>query len=260
MIAAGRHLYEISQYPCLGNGYQWSDHEFSSALREHVIARLFDDEGTKIFREIFTNFQETEFESNKLEEILSTPSGTEYWRIGESIAEVYLTDHKSCLFPWPSSRDIRKERSSLPGVDLVGIHRDSKGDCLVFGEVKTSHQNKYPPDVMYKMEKQLKNLYNPEGHVQLLRYLGVRAQGTEWHDRFQRAMYRYLKDNCDVQLFGFLVRDVDSNEADIRGCVTKLSLSCPDGMRVEIVTLYLPNNASENIEDTVVTLRRGDKV
>ena len=78
-----------------------------------------------------------------------------------AIAEVYLTDHRSCQFPWPLGRDERKSSSSLPRADLVGFRTDESGNALAFGEVKTSSEANYPPRVMYGetgLRKQLENL------------------------------------------------------------------------------------------------------
>lgn len=255
-VAIGRHEYTTGQPPCLGNGYQWSGIEFNDALKGQVIARLFDDEGIS---SLFASFSETGFGSDRLKQLFSIPDNIEDWQAGESIAEVYLADHRNCLFPCPNSRDIRKEGSILPGADLVGIHKDSKGECLIFGEVKTSRQNKHPPSVMHNMQKQLEDLCDRSIRERLLCYLGFRSKGTSWAGLFCRAVERYLRNDCDVQLFGFLVRDVEPNESDIQGCVASLAVSRPGGIRIEVIALYLPKGKIKDIGSLAVALRQGGR-
>ncbi len=105
----------------------------------------------------------TEFAQEHLAEALADPDDIENWRVGEAIAEAYLTEHRNCQFPWPDGRDERKNGSSLPGADLVGIQHDAKGDRFAFGEVKTSGQAKHPPGVMYGrtgLKQQLEDLFD----------------------------------------------------------------------------------------------------
>ncbi len=63
--------------------------------------------------------------------------------IGESIAISYLEEIESCLFPWPTERDKRTPKASLPGVDLLGFFSDNLGHCFLFGEIKTSAEKKF---------------------------------------------------------------------------------------------------------------------
>ena len=148
-VAAGEIVYELGGAPCSGVGLQWSNAELNSALRGQVAAVLFDDEGKADIEAILAASAQTDFAQDGLRRILKDPEEIEDWRVGEAIAETYLTEHRSCSFPWPDSRDERKSGSSLPGADLVGFGRDDDGDCLAFGEVKASSERKYPPGAMY---------------------------------------------------------------------------------------------------------------
>ena len=183
------------------------------------------------------------------------------WRVGEAIAETYLTDHRSCYFPWPDGRDERKSRSSLPGADLVGFGVDRDGDCLAFGEVKTSSDRNYPPGVMYGstgLKKQLEDLRDSESiRDDLLKYLTHRVTEAPWRERLENAGKRYLRNKSDVQLFGFLVRDVEPDQGDLKARVNALGSDRPAGTRIELLALYLPHANIEGIGDRVVAIRAG---
>ena len=131
-VAVGEAVYNEGSLPCSGLGLTWSGEELAAAMKGPVAAVLFDDEGKADIDAILTGLAETEFQQAGLRRVLSDPDVIEDWRVGEAIAETYLTEHRRCYFPWPDGRDVRKSGSSLPGADLVGLHADDQGDCPGF--------------------------------------------------------------------------------------------------------------------------------
>ena len=230
-------------------------------MTDQVAAVLFDDEGKANIEEILAGLAETDFAQDGLRRVLEDPDKVENWRAGEAIAETYLTDHRSCYFPWPAGRDERKSGSSLPGADLVGFGADDNGDCLAFGEVKTSGESSYPPRTMYGrtgLKRQLEGLRDCERiRGDLVKYLCHRAGCAGWRSRFEHAGRRYLENKSDVQLFGFLVRDVEPHQDDLKVRVGALAEGCPQGTRVELVALYLPYESLEGIGKKMVSRRAG---
>ena len=261
-VAPGKAVYSAGDPPCTGLGLKWSGKELDAALGGPVAAVLFDDEGKADIEEILRGIVATAFEQDGLRRVLADPGGVEDWRVGEAIAETWLTDHRNCRFPWPDGRDERKRGSSLPGADLVGLHADDQGDYLAFGEVKTSTDARHPPGAMYGrtgLKQQLEDLRDSTSiRDDLFRYLGHRAKGAAWMERFQRAGKRYLANKSDVRLFGFLVRDVSPHENDVRVRVERLGQDCPDGTRIELLALYLPVGRLEGIGVVAVEARAGD--
>ena len=260
-VALGKTVYTHGISPCSGIGLVWDEKELDNALGGQVAAVLLDDEGKANIESILVDLAETDFEQDGLRRILSDPDTIENWRVGEAIAETYLQDHRNCYFPWPDGRDERKCGSSLPGADLVGFGKDEDGDCLAFGEVKTSSEAKYPPNLMYGrtgLKKQLEDLRDQELiRDDLLRYLGHRANVADWKAQFQAATRRYLRNTSDVQLYGLLIRDVPPNCRDLRVRVRKLSDNCPDGTRIELLAFYLPEGRIKGIGKIVVGKRTG---
>ena len=231
-VAVGTIAYNFSITSCLGIGNSWSCEELNSALKEDVAALVFDDASRAINESILTSLEKTEFAHERIRKILTEPEDVENWQVGEAIAEAYLVDHRCCFFPWPDSRDERKHRSSLPGADLVGFRTDNKGDVFAFGEVKTSSEAKYPPNVMYGqtgLKRQLEDLRDREQiRDKLLVYLCHRASNAPWRPQFEAASRRYLNNKSDVTLYGVLIRDVDPHVRDLRRRVESLGKNCPE--------------------------------
>ena len=260
-VASGEAVYSAGDPPSTGFGLMWSGEELDAALHGPVAAVLFDDEGRADIEEILRGIVDTAFEQDGLRRVLAEPERIEDWRVGEAIAETWLIDHRDCRFPWPDGRDERKRGSSLPGADLVGLHADAQGDCLAFGEVKTSSEARYPPGTMYGptgLKQQLEDLRDSTSiRDDLFKYLGYRAKGAAWLQRFRRAGKRYLVNKSDVRLFGFLVRDVSPHKDDVRVRVESLGKGCPDGTRIELIALYLPVGRLEGIGDGAIAARAG---
>ena len=234
------------------------------ALERDVAAVLFDDKGAVEIASILTNIQDTDFASKELSRILDSQPEVSDWRIGEAIAESYLVCHRRCYFPWSIDRDKRNARSSLPGADLVGLTIDNTGYCIVFGEVKTSSQNKYPPHIMYGsrgLVRQLKRLRDDKDIRDVLfKYLAYRALHAPWRPHFEMAAKRYLQNNPIIQLYGVLIRDVPPGEGDLDSPVQELAQGIPDGTTINMLALYLPSGCILGINTAVTRKRSGGVV
>jgi len=259
MIAVGTEQYSLGTSPCIGVGRAWNDDELNAAINEQVSSLVFDDQGKADIEGLLATVTETSFEQDQLAQVLASPNNVEDWRVGEAVAEAYLTDHRDCLFPWPDGRDERKSGSSLPGADLVGVQTDDHGDRFVFGEVKTSGEAKYPPGAVYGrtgLKKQLEDLRDKVSiRNDLFTYLGHRAKNAPWLNRFKAASKRYLNNSSDIQLVGVLVRDVEPREDDVRVRVEKLGNDCPAGTEIELLAMYLPAGSVNQLAQKVLATR-----
>ena len=253
-------MYKVGIQPCTGTGVQWTATDLDTAMADSVVGVLRDEAGAAIVGDILGPLAETEFSTDQIEKA-ANQSPSPSWRIGEAIAEAYLTDWRNCVFPWPMSRDERRSRVSLPGADLVGLTRGNTGERFVFGEVKTSSQVRYPPGVMYGtsgLRQQLEELRNSVSLRDILvRYLALRSEHEPWRSRFLAAVERYLADRSDVLLYGVLIRDVPPNSLDLRGSVSSLANGCPSTMQVELLGIYLPKGRIDRLPQDVVTVSRG---
>lgn len=263
MVPVGTEVYQCDASSCKGRGYSWSQDELTSAISSDVLNDVRDVEGRTEIASIFTDLSLTGFETTKLNEVLACSEPLKPWRVGEAIASAYLTSHRRCCFPWDDSRDIRKPKSSLPGADLVGFSNTGDDCRFAFGEVKTSSEVVYPPQVMsYSgdgLAAQMKNLRDDTLiRNQLLLYLGYRAKNAQWEDSFKTATRRYLNDQMDVSVFGVLVRDVLPDEQDLKRRVAQLSSGNRVPLRMEAIALYLPNGTIDRLPALCDSIERGD--
>ncbi|UCH96864.1 MAG: hypothetical protein JSV88_08430 [Candidatus Aminicenantes bacterium] len=255
-IPYGTEIYNLNYLHVSSQGVYYSSRELNSCLEGPVSKTLFDNEGTDILRTLLSGVAETNFEHENVKRILYSKQESERWRVGEALAESYLVAHRNCFFPWPVSRDKKKERASLPGTDLVGFQEATERDNrFAFGEVKTSEQEKYPPSVMYGqhgLKHQLEDLCsNVSTRDTLVKYLAHRAQGSSWVRQYKDSAKRYLANNLDVSLFGIMVRDVDPHTDDLFALTRNLAEISSPPLSVELLALYLPAGSIENLSSKV---------
>ena len=262
MIALGKECYHEKNGAIHGYGRKWSEDDLSTALYNEVASLVYDDAGNEHIKSILEKVVTTDFDKTELEKVLAISDSIEDWQVGEAIAECYLTQHCNCLFPWPDGRDVRRPKSNLPGADLVGFIGKHEETRFVFGEVKTSAQEKWPPQVCcgrsgtHGLGAQVKDLCREESiKFQIFKYLGFRADTSD--EQFQNATKHFLKDRNDVHIIGFLVRDVESNADDLKKPLEDISGICPSKTMVEFFALYLPNGKIKTLAETVVNARNG---
>lgn len=257
-MRAGKTHYTLGRPPVTGVGLAVSAHNLNKALSGPAKAVVFDDAGIDNIAKLLSGMAETEFAQDQLNSLLSDKREPEDWRVGEAIAEDYLTECKGCQFPWPDSRDERKRGSSLPGADLVGFQSDGEVNRFAFGEVKTSAEKAYPPGAAYGrhgLKQQMEDLRDRiEVRNDLVKYLAHRAAKSSWEGRFRSAAGTYLRNSCDVRIYGILIRDVIPHENDLRARVNNLERDCPASMGIELVALYLPPDSISTLGAQVIAL------
>lgn len=263
-IAAGTIQYQLGTAPVTGCGFSYSADELDTALSGSVAEVVYDDSGKADIEALLAGLAETDFQKGEVERILSDTKPPEDWRVGEALAETYLVHQKDCFFPWPDGRDERKSGSSLPGADLVGFQSNGTDDFFAFGEVKTSTENKYPPGTMHGrtgLKQQLEDLKDDiKIKDNLVLYLGHRATTASWKNCYQNAAKNYIQSKTRVRVFGFLVRDVEPNQDDLRTRVTKLAKDQHADMVIELLALYLPQDSIGQLSNKVVSSRNGGVV
>jgi hypothetical protein len=250
-VAVGREIYNVDADPVLARGVAYTSEELSSALDGPVRAQVEDTVGERRISGLLDSVSLTDFEQKRLAKVLGDGMETEEWRIGEALAQAYLTDHKRCSFPWPDKWDERRSGASLPGADLAGFEETDRAELpfrFAFGEVKTSIEERktprgtpQPPQVAYQLRDQLLDLRDSrQSRDTLFQYLAHRAVSADWQPTFQCAAKRYLAGDTDVALFGVMIRDVKPHEADLKSPASTLSDRFPPAMRMELLAVYLP--------------------
>lgn len=262
MIALGKECYHEVNGAIHGYGRKWSEKDLSSALGNEVADLVYDVAGNEQIRSILAGVVTTEFVKGELEKVLASPDAIKDWQVGEAIAECYLVTHRNCSFPWPDGRDVRRPKSSLPGADLVGLIGEDVETRFIFGEVKTSTEQKWPPQVCggrsgtHGLGAQVKDLCYDEGiKVRIFQYLGHRA--SAFAEQYKVAARHFLLDRNDVHVVGFLIRDVEPKPEDLKSLLKSVSSVRSEKTSVEIWALYLPNGKINTLAESVSGVRKG---
>lgn len=257
----GSDVYNVDAATVVARGVAYTEDEMSASLTERVGDILWDEAGRAELRDLLEGSANTEFEQQRLAEILEADPSLENWRVGEAFAEAYLVDERNCEFPWPGGRDLKSPSASPAGCDLVGFQKDDTSARMAFGEAKTSDQEQTPPSVVYGrhgLTGQLENLRDStETKDHLVKYLGFHASGKIWLDTYKAAAKRFLANPEDVSLFGVLVRDIAPNEKDLRGRASALSSTCPASTSIELRALYFPVGSVEHFPQIALKARPG---
>lgn len=182
--------------------------------------------GDESFEELINNLRDSGFDTSVLETALNSPSILTFWEWGECFAYDQIEKHLGINIPWPPFWDRRIRKASLPGGDIVGLMNDGQNTIFVFGEIKTSSQKKYPPDVVIKshdgMIDQIQRLASRETIKDHIQWLYIKAEGKDWEEDFRKAMEYYIKHNNGHIVIGILIRDTAPNVLDLRCILEKL--------------------------------------
>lgn len=243
--------YELKKAHVRVAGYvATSEAECRKYFADRVAARLAESDNTEALSQHLIELETTGFDLGGLASQIATPPTTKDWEIGEIFAEVILEDRHEALFPWPTGFDKRAAKASLPGPDLVGLQQHA-APRFVFGQVKSSSEDRVPPQVVNSSADCLKNqlhclLGRSADQQQLIGWLLVRMRDTEWEAAFNEALARYA--DGELWLVGVLLsgkRSPDEQDlADICegiGCAT----AKPE---VDLLGFYIPFHKSEWLE------------
>ncbi len=230
VLPTGKTTYQETYNGMSIQGISYSEDELNQSAQ--IIADVcFDTRGQDDFKDYMLSLSGTGFSP-----INSAFPIIRDWQVGEGFAEAYLTAHFSCHFPWSNNRDLKNPNSSLTGADMVGFYQGQ----FAFGEVKTSTEQRYPPQVTSKkddgLNTQLEKLcHDPAGRWTLVQYLYHRVKDTAG---YKEACIAYLSDNENFYVFGVLVRDVEPKINDWKYLKDNLRVYVQG--RVSLVALYLP--------------------
>lgn len=252
-VPVGTEVYNVDSKPVLARGIQLSAQELVDAMKNRVSLIVWDEDDEA--KDMLARCAKTEFALKRVTDILDTRKAPEDWRVGEALAEAYLTDHCQCSFPWPGGRDLKNSSASPAGTDLVGFQQHGVEYRFAFGEVKTSYQAEWPPSVVtgrHGLAEQISTLRDAEDtRDELVKYLAHHATRADWRPMYMSATQGYLLDSTDVALFGVLIRDVQPRNLDLRAKARALANACPPKTTVELRAIYLPSGAIVTLPQAV---------
>lgn len=173
---------------------------------------------------------------------------TQQFRVGEAYAEIILEHEFSCRFHWNENRDARNPKGNKTGADLVGFIEVDGQVLFLFGEVKTSSETaNRPPQVMTSregIEAQLRDFYNDKRKrfdliSNLKNKMRLYPEGHPFRTDFEASERAYYSGDCDYQLIGVLVRDVDADKRDVSVSYGRLREQILEPKGIKLIALYL---------------------
>ena len=237
---------------CWYSGHRISETHVTKLFSHQVKERLLDVKGTNALVNEFQDVTGTGFDKGTLSTVFDTASQQDSfktWRIGESVAELFLEDAHGARFHYNLMRDSRNPKASQAGADLVGFIGTGANARFLFGEVKTSGDKSSPPNVVYGrtgLEKQIEILKVDEKRRKVLvRYLGFKVkdlpQDSAFRSDFMQALRTFVNSKTKaIHLFGVLVRDTEPSANDVKSRFQSLSKGLDHDMALGLEALYVP--------------------
>ncbi len=208
-----------------------------------VMAKLQEANAAAMLEDYLREMADTGFDTSALMGQVQAPPVPKDWEIGELFAAAMLEDRFDAAFPWPTAWDKRTPKASLPGPDMPGFERTNPPRFL-FGEVKSSSQQKTPPDAATSGDDSLckqigRLLTSPALRQQLVQWLLIRTQDApRWRPILDEAIQRYTQGNaliCGVLVRGKrppTVRDLSPVQDDVAAIASSFD--------VRLFAFYLP--------------------
>lgn len=195
-----------------------------------------------------TGFQQSQTLLQDIQALQDESMDVQTFRVGEALAEVVLQEHFRCRFYWNELRDARNPKGNKTGADLVGFIEIDNEMLFLFGEVKTSSEQKSPPQVMTNpggIEHQLKDLYqDPKKRLVLISYIQNKiplVSNEDFKADFNNAIKTYYHQNAGkFLLYGVLVRDTKVDENDLKPSYARLKKEILEPIGLKLLTIYLP--------------------
>lgn len=244
-------------------GIELNDPECRGHLQQEVKDNLLDrEEWQDSLNRLTALRDQTGFDANQelladIQALENDEIVTQQFRVGEAYAEVILEQEFSCRFHWNENRDTRNPKGNKTGADLVGFIEIDDQVLFLFGEVKTSSvTTSRPPPVMtsvHGVENQLRDLYSDRSkRLILITYLKNKMRhypnGHQFRSDFESSTRAYYSGECDYQLIGVLVRDVEPDERDVSVSYHRLRDHVLEPKGIRLLALYLPIQKEEWLE------------
>jgi len=240
---------ENSDGNCCYFGYQFDKAYVKAHFSNEIKKKLVDYPGTRELVESFDDIVETDFDRDVLKKILRLAfEKFEMWKIGEAFCEFFLEKEFKVRFWYNHLRDLKNPKASPTGPDLVGFIDINEDTIFVFGEVKTSEDERSPPQVFYGktgFKNQINELKNNKTiSYNLIRYLGFKVSNLPKTDPFckdyRSALKIYIKKRNRIHLCGLLVRDTKCNCKDLESGYNNLKNITHKDMIIKLIGLYIP--------------------
>ena len=234
-------------------GILFDDAHAEQYLSTRVYEKFHDLKLTRNLTEQL-DIAESGFNGDFIRDIVQTNPDYTGWKIGECIAECFLEDDKQARFYHHFGRDLKNQKASPTGVDLVGIANLNGETVFLFGEVKTSGSAESPPSVMRGesgMMGQLGNIKDSQTvRSDLIRWLEFKClyenkTDEAKHDFIAALKSYYTSENKKLALVGILIRDTAPHERDLQLGYDGFYGEITPEMSLGLSALYFPIRIDE---------------
>lgn len=239
-------------------GISFAKDQFPVFLKQTISPIYKDEEFNTQLKEIAIDM--TGFDSENLQAVFDTMPKVSNFRIGELIAEKIVESRYSAKFTYNSDRDLKNPNSNNTGADLVGfIEMEDGAVNFLFGEVKTSEEDKTPPGVMYGSNGMIDQLVelgtNSDKLKSLVKWIFIKCNSDKdlkVQNYIKEAMQHYLNDRGSIQLIGVLVRDTIPNEMDLRNRYIHLKKGIDGQHNVQLLAVYSNYKMKDKAWETLI--------
>ena len=229
-------------------GLVLKDSEFRKYLNTRINEKFYDVDGIQDLQKIFDDIHLTGFDPETLKSLFENAQTPLDWKIGEKISECFLEDYGDSIFPYNDNRDAKDSKSNLPGTDMVGFVKIGTSTLFLFGEVKTSDQDKNPPSVVHGQDGLIHQLNeikdDPTKRKELILWLGHKISPLSDDNKhkiaWQDAAISYHGIAQEFKIFGVMIRGVTPDEKDLKPVFEKVVLNMRNETYFELLSLYLP--------------------
>jgi len=228
-------------------GFSATEEDCRQYFTEFVLPKLKKADTAEQLRLHLQELVKTGFDSSGLLACLEPDECHKFSELGEIIAESVLETEHEVMFPWETNWDKRNKISSLAGADIVGF-QNKVSARFIFGEVKSSSEDRVPPQIVNQskgcLKEQMHNLcHNEPSRYQLIQWLYVRVKETEWIDKFNEALTNYA--NKNYCLIGILVSGGRIlNDKDLTGICKDIKKKLNEA-EISLFGYYLPFKTKE---------------
>ncbi|MCK9482480.1 MAG: hypothetical protein M0R38_12130 [Bacteroidia bacterium] len=247
-LELGYYVFENFDECVTWRGKKFDDNEkFDKFLKVEVANKVIDKIGRDKFIGFINSLSITGLSSNNIKNYLSVNnSALPGWKVSEALAETFLEMEQQIVFPWSNVRDYKNPSANLAGSDIVGLYERENKWMFVFGEVKSSSEKKYPPQVMSNKKEhmggQLDSIIKEEdAKFNLIKWLYFRVKNTDFFESYQNAVLTYVEsESKHFLMVGVLVRDTEVDENDLSKLGNKLRNEINLPTKCNLIALYLP--------------------
>ncbi len=232
-------MYSFERDHHMAVGISITKENFTTYMNTRVHERHYDEPMTDTLATELSSIGTTGFAKEELRAVLAIEPKLTPSSVGETFTECYLEDYYNSRIPYPHRRDAKNPRSEPSGADIVGFSSTGDNTMFLFGEIKTSSEDRHPPGVVTNkggLCAQMNAIISSKKNRRvLIGWLLRKIKNTDYNDWL--AAFRHYKSN-EFKAIGVLVRSTRPDKRDIKSTLDKIETK--PNMLLNVLALYIP--------------------